>query len=145
MTNFTESTIVSGPRTGPGESWGPTTPAGEAEQAERTVKFYSAVFAHPAVQALTWWDFSDLGAWQGAAAGWLRRDMSPKPVYERLMALIKGQWWTRTEGTTDARGRLALRAFYGTHRITAQLPDGQAITKEVHWERGRQNQFELTA
>ena len=85
--HFTESTIVSGPRKGPGENWGATTAEGEARQAELTAKFYTALFAHPAVQAITWWDFSDLGAWQGAPAGWLRRDMSPKPVYERLMAL----------------------------------------------------------
>ena len=40
--------------------------------------------------------------------------------------------------------RSKLRAFYGTHRITAQLPSGQSLTKEVHWERGKKNQFELT-
>ena len=142
--HFTESTIVSGPRKGPGENWGATTPDGEAQQAELTAKFYTALFAHPAVQAITWWDFSDLGAWQGAAAGWLRRDMSPKPVYERLMALIKGEWWTKTEGTTDARGQVKARAFFGTYRITAQLPAGQSLSKELRWERGMKNQFELT-
>ena len=71
--------------------------------------------------------------------------MSPKPVYDRLMALIKGEWWTKAEATTDARGQVKLRAFYGTHRITAQSPGGQPVAKEVHWERGKQNQFELTA
>jgi GH35 family endo-1,4-beta-xylanase len=141
--HFTESTIVSGPRKGPGENWGETTPDGEARQAELTVNFYKALFAHPAVHAISWWDFSDLGAWQGAASGWLRRDMSPKPVYERLLSLIKGEWWTKTEGTTNAHGEVKARAFYGTHRITAQLPDGQPITKEVHWERGKKNHFEL--
>jgi GH35 family endo-1,4-beta-xylanase len=143
--HFTESTIVSGPRNGPGENWGATTAEGEARQAERTVKFYTALFAHPAVQAITWWDFSDLGAWQGAAAGWLRRDMSPKPVYDRLLSLIRGEWWTKTAETTDARGEVKVRAFFGTHRITAHLPSGQSMTKEVHWERGQKNQFELTA
>jgi GH35 family endo-1,4-beta-xylanase len=141
--HFTESTILSGPRKGPGENWGETTAEGEARQAELTVKFYTALFAHPAVQAITWWDFSDLGAWQGAAAGWLRRDMSPKPVYERLLSLIKGEWWTNTEATTDTRGEVKARAFYGTHRVTAQLPSGQSMTKEVHWQRGQQNRFEL--
>jgi GH35 family endo-1,4-beta-xylanase len=141
--HFTESTIVSGPRNGPGENWGATTAEGEAHQAEQTVKFYTALFAHPAVQAITWWDFSDLGAWQRAAAGWLRRDMSPKPVYDRLLSLIKGDWWTKTEGATDARGEVKVRAFYGTHRITAQLPTGQSVTREVHWERGQKNQFDL--
>jgi hypothetical protein len=70
--------------------------------------------------------------------------MSPKPAYDRLMSLIIGEWWTKTGGTTDARGEVNVRAFYGTHRITAQLPSSQAITKEVHWERGQKNQFELT-
>ena len=142
--HFTESTIVSGPRKGPGENWGETTSEGEARQAEQTVKFYTALFAHPAVLAITWWDFSDLGAWQGAPAGWLRRDMSPKPAYDRLMSLIKGEWWTKTEATTDARGEVTLRAFYGTHHITARLPSSQSLTKEVHWERGQKNRFELT-
>jgi endo-1,4-beta-xylanase len=142
--HFTESTIVSGPRNGPGENWGETTATGGARQAEQTVNLYAALFAHPAVQAVTWWDFSDLGAWQGAAAGWLRRDMSPKPVYERMTSLIKGEWWTKTEATTNASGEVKARAFFGTHRITAQLPSGQSITKEVQWQRGQQNRFELT-
>jgi endo-1,4-beta-xylanase len=141
--HFTETTIVSGPRKGPGENWGATTPMDEARQAAITSAFYTVLFAHPAVQAITWWDFSDLGAWQGAAAGWLRRDMSPKPVYHELMSQIKGQWWTKAQGTTDAHGKLKLRAFYGTHRIAAELPGGQPATKEVHWQKGNKNQFEL--
>lgn len=142
--HFTESTIVSGPRKGPGENWGETSAEGEARQADQTAKFYTMLFSHPAVQAITWWDFSDLGAWQRAPAGWLRRDMSPKPSYDRLMSLIKGDWWTKAEGTTDASGEVKLRAFYGTHRITARLPSGQSLTKEVHWQRGQKNRFELT-
>ena len=142
--HFTETTIVSGPRQGLGEHWGETTSELEVRQAEETVNFYTALFAHPAVQAVTWWDFSDLGAWQGAPAGWLRRDMSPKPVYDRLMALIKGDWWTKAEATTDARGQVKLRAFYGHYRITAQGRSGQPVVKEVHLERGNTNQFELT-
>jgi GH35 family endo-1,4-beta-xylanase len=143
--HFTETTIVSGPRLGPGENWGPTTPELEEKQADYVAKFYTTLFAHPAAHALTWWDFSDAGAWQGAAAGFLRRDMSPKPVYERLHALIKGEWWTQAEGRTNARGELAARAFYGLHRLTAQLPDGRRVSKEAHWERGKANRFELAS
>jgi hypothetical protein len=141
--HFTEATIVSGPRKGPGENWAATTAKGEESQADSVAKFYTALFAHPAVTALTWWDFSDQGAWQGAPAGWLRKDMSPKPAYERLHSLIKQSWWTKTEGTTKSDGRFKLRAFYGTHRIAAQLPDGRTISKEVQWERGEPNEFEL--
>jgi endo-1,4-beta-xylanase len=143
--HFTETTIVSGPRRGPGENWHPTNAEGEARQADFVPKFYTALFAHPAVQAITWWDFSDQGAWQGAAAGFLRRDMSSKPVYERLMGLVKGEWWTKLEARTDAQGELKARAFFGTHRIAAAMPDGRLVANEVRWERGQPNRFELRA
>jgi len=142
--HFTETTIVSGPRI-QGERWGQTTPEGEAAQADHVPKFYTALFAHPAVQAITWWDFSDNGAWQGAPAGWLRRDMSPKPVYDRLLALIKKEWWTNREGRTDGKGEFACRACFGQHHLRAELPGGRALTKEVHWQRGQPNRFELAA
>ena len=47
------------------------------------------IFSHPAVEAITWWDFSDRGAWQRAPAGFLRDDLSPKPAYERLQQPVK--------------------------------------------------------
>ncbi|MBI5387166.1 MAG: endo-1,4-beta-xylanase [Verrucomicrobia bacterium] len=143
--HYTETTIVSGPRTGPGENWGPTTPELETKQADYVTKFYRTLFAHPAVQAITWWDFSDSGAWQRAAAGLVRKDMSPKPAYEQLHLLVKGDWWTKTQGRTNERGELAVRAFYGNHRLTAELPGGRTVTKDVRWERGQANRFELTA
>jgi GH35 family endo-1,4-beta-xylanase len=139
--HFTETTIVSGPRVGPGENWGVTTPEGEERQAEQTAMFYTALFAHPAVQAITWWDFSDHGAWQRAPAGWLRRDMSPKPVYERMMSLIRGAWWTRLEGRSDALGVFAARAFHGRHRVTVEMPGGRKVTEEVRWQPGINNRF----
>jgi GH35 family endo-1,4-beta-xylanase len=142
--HFTETTIVSGPRI-EGERWRASTPEGEAAQADYVPKFYTMLFAHPAVRALTWWDFSDQGAWQGAPAGWLRRDMSPKPVYERLQALIKGQWWTQAEGRTDAQGEVSLQAYFGAHRLTAQLPSGAVLTRDVRWARPGPNRFELGA
>lgn len=141
--HFTETTVVSGPRLGPGENWGATTPELEARQADYVTKFYTTLFAHPATQALTWWDFADAGAWQGAAAGFLRKDMSAKPVYDRLHALIKGEWWTKTEGRTNASGEFSTRAFFGTHRLSAQLPDGRALTRDVDWSRENANRFVL--
>ena len=137
--HFTETTIVSGPRKN--SAWADTTPEGEARQAEHVVDFYRTLFAHPAVQAITWWDFSDYHAWQGAAAGFLRKDMSPKPVYERLMSLIKGEWWTRTEGRTGPLGNFTTRAFYGAHRITVEAPSSPLATREVNWRRGQPNHF----
>ncbi len=141
--HFTETTLVSGPRLGPGENWGGMTPEGEAKQADQTARFYTALFAHPAVQAITWWDFSDHGAWQRAAAGWLRKDMSPKPVYQRLKSLIKGEWWTNVTGQPNALGVFPLRAFYGQHRVTVELPGGHRSVAEIDWRREGPTRFEV--
>ena len=69
--HFTETTILSGERgwdKAPGSPW-PSTPEGEAFQAREAARFYTMLFSHPAVAAITWWDFSDLHAWKGAPAG----------------------------------------------------------------------------
>lgn len=140
--HFTETTILSGGRAG-GRGWGDTTPEGEERQAGQTARFYTALFAHPAVRAITWWDFSDAGAWQRAPAGWLRRDMTPKPVYERLHRLIKRDWWTRLEAAPDAQGHVSLRAFHGTHRVTVKLPNGVQTQRDIQVSAGQPNRFEL--
>lgn len=143
--HFTEVTVVSGPRLGPGENWGATNPEGEAAQAKAVAGFYTTLFSHPSVEAITWWDLSDQGAWQRAPAGLLRADMSPKPVYERLHALIKGDWWTRAAIRTDSQGEAKIRAFFGTHRVSAELADGRRVEKEIEWKRDSSNRVELSA
>lgn len=126
--HFTEVTVLSGPAPSPGQST-ETTEEGERRQADYVERFYSVLFSHPSVEAITWWDFSDWLAWQGAPAGFLRKDMSPKPVYDRLMALIKGRWWTNVRGKTDANGTFGTRAFQGEYRIT--VTDASGKTKTV--------------
>jgi GH35 family endo-1,4-beta-xylanase len=90
----------------------------EAAQADYAEKFYRVCFAHPAVRAITWWDFCDDGAWL-RGGGMLRPDLSPKPVYERLKQLIHGQWKTQTSGRTDAAGRFVFRGFAGHYLVVA--------------------------
>jgi endo-1,4-beta-xylanase len=143
--HFTETTLLSGPRKGPGENWGPTSAEGEARQAVQTAKFYTALFAHPTVQAIKWWDFSDYHAWQHAAAGWLRDDMSPKPVYERMLGLIKGEWWTKTGGRTDRDGVLRTRGFYGRYRVSVEAPGAPPQSQEIDWRRATPRKFEIRA
>ncbi len=112
--HFTETTLVSGPKSDSGWT---TTPDGEERQAEEAAKFYTVLFSHPAVEAITWWDFSDQGAWQQAPAGLIRSDMTPKPVYDRLQDLIKGQWWTQSTGETEADGQVKIEGFLGDYEI----------------------------
>ncbi len=139
--HFTETTILSGQQGWqlPPEKWA-STPEGEKRQAEEVVRFYTMLFSHPAVEAITWWNLSDLAAWKGAPAGLVRKDMSPKPAYEQLMRLIKGQWWTRTEGKTDQAGRLAWNGFFGEYTIHASA-GGQQVQKSVELAPGGKNRF----
>jgi GH35 family endo-1,4-beta-xylanase len=129
--HFTELTVVSStikPKSFDAKrgEW-PTTPEGEAMQADYLTKFYSLLFSHPSVQAITWWDFSDFHAWRNAPSGLVREDMSPKPAYEKLHALIREQWWTNADGKTDAAGIFTAHAFHGEYRITATAPDGRHV------------------
>ncbi len=121
--HFTESTLLSG-RLKTDDDWKSTRPswkttaAAEKRQARQAEEFYRVLFSHPAVEAVTWWDFSDLGAWQGAPAGFVRKDMSPKPAYDALMGLVKGQWWTaRLRLTADAAGKVRFRGFLGDYAV----------------------------
>ncbi|MCS7191833.1 MAG: endo-1,4-beta-xylanase [Armatimonadetes bacterium] len=140
--HFTETTILSSTPVGSGK-WGDTTPEGEERQAEETVQFYMLLFSHPSVEAITWWDFSDDGAWMEAPAGWLRRDMSPKPVYERMMELIKGEWWTKAKGITDKEGKWQTRAFYGEHELKIRTQDGREVKQKVIIRKDTKKQIEI--
>ncbi len=145
--HFTETTIISGPksreRAARGQPW-LTTPEGEAQQADEVERFYTMVFSHPATQALTWWDFADRNAWQGAPAGFLRQDLSPKPAYDRLKSLIKERWWTTATLTTDRNGEAPYRGFLGSYNITVTAPPRAPITLESTVDPGPVNRFVVT-
>ena len=135
--HFTETSVLSGSLpfdwakdyNNPPKPW-PTTSEGEATQASSVTKFYTTLFSHPNARAITWWDFSDKDSWLGAPSGLIRADMTPKPAYNRLMGLIRGAWWTRANGTTDANGKYLTRAFLGSHRATVTT-NGQTRTANV--------------
>jgi endo-1,4-beta-xylanase len=117
--HFTEVTVVSGKH---GSHLPPpwlTTPDGEQRQADYVEQFYTLLFSHPAVQAITWWDFEDY-AWQGAPGGLVHADMTPKPAYDRLMKLIHQTWWTRESLSSDEKGACSFRGFMGDYQVTVQ-------------------------
>ncbi len=140
--HFTETTILSGDagweRKGP---WR-TTPEGEARQAREVTRFYTMLFSHPAVEAITWWDFSDRRAWQQAPAGFLRADMSPKPAYEALRQLIKGTWWTRAEVRTGPDGAARTRGFLGDYRVKV-AHGGRTVDRRLTLTRDGDNRLRI--
>jgi GH35 family endo-1,4-beta-xylanase len=141
--HFTETTVVSGPRLEDTRQWGATTTELERKQADYAEMFYTMVYGHPGVAALTWWDFSDDHAWQRAAAGFLRKDMSPKPVYERLHRLIRDEWWTDKKGKTNNKGMWITRATYGTHLIQVRAPSGMVAERTVDFHAGKLTRAEI--
>ena len=119
----------------------PSTPSGEAGQAQYVEEFYTLLFSHPAVEAITWWDFTDYNAWMGAPAGLVYADLSPKPAYEKLRALVRQTWWTDFQTESQADGTVAFRGFCGDYvlhlpepvaampfAIDCHRPNGQTIT-----------------
>ena len=132
--HYTETTLVSGlqgwelqqKRKDPNFRWA-STPEGEQRQAWQIDEFYRVLFSHPAVEAITWWDFTDQNAWQQAPAGLVRDDMTPKPAYNELKKLIKGKWWTQTEKKISPAGKADFHGFYGQYEVTAHI-GGQKLT-----------------
>ncbi len=97
----------------------PSTPDGEQRQAAEVVEMYSTLVAHPQVEAITNWGLRD-GGWLNAPSGYIRRDLSPKPAYEALLGLVKGEWWLPpTQMRTDDAGSVTFRGFTGEFELTA--------------------------
>ncbi|MCX6007300.1 MAG: endo-1,4-beta-xylanase [Chloroflexi bacterium] len=144
--HFTEVTVLSGVyNTGIGTAvpaqW-PSTTEGEAAQADYVEKFYTLLFSHPSVQAITWWDFSDLGAWQGAPAGLLRTDMTKKPAYNKLLKLIRSDWWSFGNVYTNDNGGAVFRGFYGNYKLTVEK-EGKTVEASIHAAKGLDNKIKI--
>ena len=88
-------------------------------QADFTRDFYTLVFSHPAVEALSWFDFTD-HRWLNAPAGLVDDNLNPKPVYAALDDLINRQWHTDADLTTSTAGICGTRLFFGTYEITVE-------------------------
>jgi len=137
--HYTETTVVSGPKSDNG--W-VTTARGETTQAKAVSEFYTTLFSHPAVEAITWWDFTDQNAWQNAPAGLVRTDMSPKPAYDRLKDLIKGKWWTKTQCVTDSKGQIDVTGFLGDYQISATV-NGRKVAATFTLEKNAKKRINL--
>lgn len=92
-------------------------PEEEAAKAEALRQYFRICFAHPAVTGIMMWGF-----WEGA--NWIpqsslyKRDWTPTPAAQAYEDLVLKRWWTRWSGTAGPDGLVAIRAFYGKHRVT---------------------------
>ena len=70
---------------------------------------------------------------------------NPTLLYDRLLALIRKEWWTNAEAVTDAKGEATMPAFYGTHTVTGEFASGATITRKAVIGSGQPNRVELRA
>lgn len=133
--HFTENTIVAGPLVDPSlddlqdahYEDDAATPEFEQKQAQDLEKMYRNLFEnHPLVTAITNWDFGD-GAWLNAPSGVIRKDGSLKPSYKALHQLIKEEWHTELDATTDAQGYITVEGFKGKYEASADGKKGTFI------------------
>lgn len=101
------------------DSW-PSTPEGEARQADELQRHYRTLLSHPAVASVTYWGISDAASWLKAPVGLVRADGTTKPSYDALRDLVKDEWWTPAHRVrTDDAGRLRLEGWWGGYRVTS--------------------------
>lgn len=143
--HFTEATICSGrsPSDAASDAPWPTTPEGEAEQARQVVRFYTMLFSHPAVEAITWWNLSDDGPGCWSASGLLRQDLTPKPTYEELIKLVKTKWWTKVTVKADENGNASCRGFIGDYDVTVTADGHKAVKKHFTISKGAENHCKI--
>jgi endo-1,4-beta-xylanase len=106
----------------------------EQAQADYAEQFFRIAFAQPAVECIVWWDLAESRAWL-EGGGLLRKDLTPKLVYDRIRDLVREEWRTNMQAETDADGQVALRGFCGDYEITAQAGDRTAKAA-LHIARG---------
>ena len=117
---------------------------GEEVQAELTENLYRLLFSYPDMNAVIYWNLVDGYGYmpQGGTpgdmtkgenvyyGGFLRYDMSEKPVYKALKHLINEEW--RTSTTVKARdGKATFRGYYGGYDLKIYA-GGKTFEKKIY-------------
>lgn len=74
--------------------------------------------------------------------GLLDSALQPKPVYSRLMKLIKEDWMTKhVTGRANKDGSFSFRGFFGSYEIVVKKPDGTKKTFTAHLKEDENNNW----
>lgn len=108
--------------------------ADEELQADYTRDFLIALYSHPSVSGFTIWGFWEKKHWKADAA-MFRADWSEKPNAKVWRELVRGQWLTNVDATTDAEGKVTTRGHLGDYEfnVTAggkSLRQMRTLTKD---------------
>lgn len=91
-------------------------------QADYMRDFLTVTFSHPAINGIVLWGFWEGQHWRPQRALWAR-DWTIRPVGQAWLDLVRKEWWTNADGTTDAQGRYTTRGFLGDYEITVTSGD----------------------
>lgn len=125
-------------------------PEDEEVQAELTNRLYNCFFSHPAMEAIIYWNLVDGYAASAKSGdmtrgenrfygGFLRHDLSEKPVYKMLKKLVNEQWHTET-AVKAADGTAKFRGFYGDYDLTV-FAGGKQIPAKITLSKEKKNTF----
>lgn len=93
--------------------------------------------------SINWWGFSDRDIWL-PGGGLLDEEYNPKPVYNRLLKLIKEDWMTKNVILkSDKKGFIKFRGFYGKYQVKITMPDGSTKVQDLHLKEKGYNQWEI--
>lgn len=98
--------------------------------ADYTRDFYTALFAHPAVDGILSWGFWAGAHWRPDAA-YLDDGFNPRPSDHALRRLIFEDWWTNASAPTDLAGVATIRGFHGQHQVTVDAAGLGSITRTI--------------
>jgi GH35 family endo-1,4-beta-xylanase len=113
-------------------------------QADFMDQIYRQCFGHPSVVSINYWGLSDRRSWiQGG--GLIDEEYRPKPVFERLRQLIKGEWMTEPfTACTDENGEITFRGFYGNYELVIPQIARQHATFTFHLAANQENSGQFT-
>jgi endo-1,4-beta-xylanase len=115
----------------------------EEAQAECAEQFYTLAFGYPSIVSINWWGLSDRDIWL-PGGGLIDEEYNPKPVYNRLMKLIKEDWMTKNLVlNTDKKGNVNFRGYYGNYKVKVTMPDGSTRMLDLHLKEKGDNHWEF--
>ncbi|WP_373517028.1 endo-1,4-beta-xylanase [Pricia sp.] len=115
----------------------------EEAQADYAEQFYTLAFGYPSMASIHWWGLSDKNIWL-KGGGLVDEAYNPKPVYDRLIKLIKQDWMTKDlKLSTNRKGEASFRGFYGNYQLTVTQSNGNEKSFRVHLGKGTDTNFEF--
>jgi hypothetical protein len=108
-------------------------------QADFVEQLYRQCFGHPTVVSINYWGLSDRYSWI-QEGGLIDEEYRPKPVFERLTKLIKGEWLTQPfVACTDENGEITFQGFFGNYELVIPRTSQQYQTFKFHLAANKEN------